>query len=145
LRIDLQKSLEGEDVIGTAIRFARQYLPDKPIAITTAADNHEIRRLQARYGAGEISSHAEKILAEISRVLVCDLGVRRLIVAGGETSGQVVKALNITTLSVGPYDGQGVPRTVARMPWTLALMLKSGNLGTDTLFEDALHAMARSN
>jgi uncharacterized protein YgbK (DUF1537 family) len=78
-------------------------------------------------------------------ILVSEFGVKRLIVAGGETSGAIVKALGIETLHVGPYSDQGVPRTVVSHPLNMALMLKSGNLGQNSLFEDTLSSMARSD
>ena len=69
------------------------------------------------------------------------LGVGQLIVAGGETSGTVVKALGVKGLRIGPEIDPGVPWTVALteksagMP--LALALKSGNFGSEDFFMKA--------
>lgn len=143
-RIDVGKDIEGDDVVPRAVEFAREHLPDRPIAICTTFDKDEIRRVQAKYGQSFAAERVEAILAKLAVILVSKLGVKRLIVAGGETSGAIVNALGIETLNVGPYSDQGVPRTVVSHPLNLALMLKSGNLGQDTLFEDTLIAMARS-
>jgi uncharacterized protein YgbK (DUF1537 family) len=79
----------------------------------------------------------EGVLAEIARGLV-ERGVRRLIVAGGETSGAVVQALGITGLRIGRQIDPGVPWTMS-LPGSLgdpplALALKSGNFGAEDFF-----------
>jgi uncharacterized protein YgbK (DUF1537 family) len=63
--------------------------------------------------------------------------VRRLLVAGGETSGAVVAALGVGALRVGPAAGPGLPWMVADTDPRVALLLKSGNFGADDLFETA--------
>ena len=87
--------------------------------------------------AGELVEHA---LARIARGLI-ERGVRRLVVAGGETSGAVVQALGVTQLAIGAQIDPGVPWTAARSPvcngdW-LHLALKSGNFGTIDFFSKA--------
>jgi 3-dehydrotetronate 4-kinase len=68
-------------------------------------------------------------------------GVRRLVVAGGETSGAVVDRLRIPAFIVGPEIAAGVPvlRTVGAKDMLLAL--KSGNFGGADFFADALELM----
>ncbi|GDY52194.1 hypothetical protein SVIO_028170 [Streptomyces violaceusniger] len=66
------------------------------------------------------------------------MGVGRLIVAGGETSGAVVGALGVTGLVIGPEISPGVPWTwTLGTPRPLALALKSGNFGSRDFFLDA--------
>ncbi|MCP4206957.1 MAG: hypothetical protein GY767_07920, partial [Shimia sp.] len=62
------------------------------------------------------------------------------VVAGGETSGAVVKGLDVTALEIGPRIAAGVP-VVRPLQGHLSLALKSGNFGAETFFEDALHRM----
>jgi len=80
-------------------------------------------------------------MADLAKALV-DRGVRRLVVAGGETSGAVVGALGIQALRIGPEISAGVPwtETVGSMP-RLALALKSGNFGGPDFFQDAFAAL----
>ena len=82
----------------------------------------------------------ENALAEIAKGLI-KLGVGQLIVAGGETSGAVVKALNISGLRIGPEIAPGVPWTKAifkhPLDHSLALALKSGNFGGPQFFMEA--------
>jgi uncharacterized protein YgbK (DUF1537 family) len=60
-------------------------------------------------------------------------GVKRLVVAGGETSGAVVSRLGVTSLRIGREIDPGVPWTYAE-PAGLHLALKSGNFGTRDFF-----------
>jgi uncharacterized protein YgbK (DUF1537 family) len=76
-------------------------------------------------------------LAEIASGLV-ENGVTQLIVAGGETSGAVVKRLGINLLKIGPEIDPGIPWTLAASEGKqLALALKSGNFGTEDFFMKA--------
>ena len=67
--------------------------------------------------------------------------MRRLVVAGGETSGAVVKALGIEGLRIGAQIDPGVPCTVTLGEPALALALKSGNFGAVDFFTKALERM----
>ena len=68
-------------------------------------------------------------------------GVRRLIVAGGETSGACVQALGIARLQIGPQIDPGVPwchaTAAAAAGAPLWLALKSGNFGGEDFFTRA--------
>jgi len=69
--------------------------------------------------------------------------VRRLVVAGGETSGAVVQALEVSVLRIGPQIDPGVPWTEAPGRRPLALALKSGNFGAVDFFAKALAMLDR--
>jgi len=64
------------------------------------------------------------------------LGVRRLVVAGGETAGACVQALGIRQLRIGPQIDPGVPWCHAAERG-LHLALKSGNFGKVDFFHRA--------
>ena len=86
----------------------------------------------------------ERTLAAIAKGLVT-LGVRQLIVAGGETSGACVQALGITQMQIGPQIAPGVPwnycepspSAVANSKIGMHITLKSGNFGGNHFFADA--------
>ena len=82
----------------------------------------------------------EKALAEIAVRLVDD-GVRRLVVAGGETSGAVVNALDVQALRIGPEIDPGVPWTLGMDDRGLFLALKSGNFGSREFFTKAFEVL----
>jgi uncharacterized protein YgbK (DUF1537 family) len=61
-------------------------------------------------------------------------------VAGGETAGAVVQALDLRALRVGPSAAPGVPWMIPAADDSLALLLKSGNFGEVDLFTTAWDA-----
>ena len=89
--------------------------------------------VQERLGRERAGALVEGILADIARGLVAQ-GVRRLVVAGGETAGAVVQALGVTGLRIGRQIDPGVPWTVSLGKPPLALALKSGNFGAADFF-----------
>ena len=70
-------------------------------------------------------------------------GVRRLVVAGGETAGAVVSRLGVRRLRIGEEIDPGVPWTFAEGGGApLLLALKSGNFGARDFFLKALRGAA---
>ena len=99
--------------------------------------------LQERHGREAAGHTIERTLATIAAGLV-EGGVRRLVVAGGETSGAVVDRLAISAFEMGPEIAAGVPvlRTLGSQYGEMVLALKSGNFGGDDFFSDALAIIA---
>ncbi len=139
-RLDPLALAKGQG-IAEAIGWAREHLPSGPVLIYASASPEEVRAAQERLGRERAGALVEEAMATIARELVA-AGVRRLVVAGGETSGAVVKALGIEGLAIGPQIDPGVPATVTigKGP-RLALALKSGNFGRRTFFLHALEVM----
>ncbi len=108
-----------------------------PILVTTSLEPEQLSAVQDRHGRDRTSQLAEDALATIARFAVTEAGVRRLIVAGGETSGTVTSALGIRQVHVGAEVAPGVPWTVSVGVPALALLLKSGNFGGRDLFTTA--------
>ena len=68
-------------------------------------------------------------------------GVRRMVVAGGETSGAVVSRLGVRQLRIGAEIDPGVPWTYAEGTGpAMRLALKSGNFGGRDFFTGAFEA-----
>jgi 3-dehydrotetronate 4-kinase len=86
--------------------------PGRPVAITTTASRDAVAALQKRHGVSAAAERPEAILAGLAVRLVGEAGVRRLLVAGGETSGAVVQALGFDRLAVGAYLGPDLNRLV---------------------------------
>ena len=101
--------------------------------------------MQSRLGAHAAGEMIEQTLAKIARGLV-QSGVRQLIVAGGETSGACVQALQVAQMQIGPQIDPGVPWCFAQSADAgsdgLHLTLKSGNFGTDDFFTKAFTVLA---
>jgi 3-dehydrotetronate 4-kinase len=108
--------------------------------IYASAPPEEVKKAQAMLGAERAGSLIEQALADVSKALTA-AGVRRLIVAGGETSGAVVTALGIPALRIGKQIAPGVPATLSLGEPPIALALKSGNFGGDDFFLRALSAL----
>src|SRR5690606_16565524 len=91
---------------------------------------------QQQLGSANAGELVERCIATIAAGLVAR-GVRRLIVAGGETSGACVQALGITQLQIGPQIDPGVPWCYAKAAAAgegLRIALKSGNFGSVDFF-----------
>jgi uncharacterized protein YgbK (DUF1537 family) len=101
------------------------------------AQPEAVKAAQAKLGVEQAGALVEHCLADIARGLAAR-GVRRFVVAGGETSGAVVSALGVTALRVGPQIDPGVPWTASVEREPRALALKSGNFGTKDFFAKAL-------
>ncbi len=140
LRIDARRAAAGDDVAPEAIDWAAGHLDRGPVLVFSSAPAADVAAVAGEAGP-EAGAAIERTLGRIACGLV-DRGVRRLVVAGGETSGAVIAALGVRVLEVGREIEPGVPWVVAREPLELALVLKSGNFGSPTFFERALEAIA---
>ncbi|WP_434114988.1 3-oxo-tetronate kinase [Paraburkholderia caffeinilytica] len=137
-RIDPLAVARGEPVVEQALAFAEEHFGKaQPVLIYATASPDEVKAVQRELGVGEAGHLVETTLASIARGLR-ERGVRKFVVAGGETSGAVVQALDVQTLRIGAQIDPGVPATATTGAEPLALALKSGNFGTDDFFEKAL-------
>lgn len=132
----------GAAIVAQALDWARPKLEREPVLIYASAPPEQVAAVQAKLGREHAGALIEDAMAKIAQGLVA-AGVRRLVVAGGETSGAVVQGLGVKALRIGPQIDPGVPATLAigeprlaRPP--LALALKSGNFGGEDFFMKAL-------
>jgi len=136
LHLDPLSAATDPDLALKAAEWARLRMDKGPILISATADAKKVKEVQEKLGIGRAGQLVEDLLADIARRLAAH-GVRRLIVAGGETSGAVVKALGIRNLRIGPQIDPGVHWAVAEGDHRMLLALKSGNFGTDDCFTKA--------
>ncbi|CAM3755977.1 3-oxo-tetronate kinase [Xenorhabdus thuongxuanensis] len=94
-----------------------------------------LEMIQQQYGVIEASNAVERFFAEIVRKLRYQ-GVNTFIVAGGETSAQVVQSLGINQFSIGASITPGVP-WVYDSHTDCWFALKSGNFGEIDFFQYA--------
>lgn len=130
---------------GTALEEAERWLREHPREddklIYATADPQAVARAQEALGRDKAGAVVEDAMAHLARSAI-DRGIRRLVVAGGETSGAVVQALNIRRLDIGREIAPGVPWTYALIDGApLALALKSGNFGDERFFHSALSVL----
>jgi uncharacterized protein YgbK (DUF1537 family) len=136
LHLDTDAACRGEPVAEAALAWARPKLGDAPILLSASDAPEAVKALQAKYGVEKSSQAIERAMAALAEGLV-SAGVRRLVVAGGETSGAVVGALGVTALRIGPEIDPGVPWTASIGSKPLLLALKSGNFGAPDFFTKA--------
>ncbi len=140
---------QGVDVAANALAFSQEYLANSPanspVLVYATAEPEAVRAVQAELGVERAGQLVEQALATVARGLV-QQGVRQLIVAGGETSGACVQALDIKRLRIGPQIAPGVPWCHAPSPHApvqgLHLALKSGNFGAPDFFTTAFDVVA---
>lgn len=142
LHLDPERIVAGTDEAQRALGWARPRLADGPVLIASSSTPEQVGALQARHGRDAAGHAIEQAMADIADGLV-QAGVRRLIVAGGETSGAVVDRLRIPGFLVGAEIAAGVPvlRAVGAEAGDMLLALKSGNFGGPEFFSDALGLM----
>jgi 3-dehydrotetronate 4-kinase len=141
LTIDLRAG--DEEAVFAEIRdWIALRIGKMPFAIATSADVETVAAIQSAIGQKRAAHLAERMLARTARMLV-EMGIRRLAVAGGETSGAVVDALGIRRLNVGPYVPKGIALASAESDLgIIGLCLKSGRIGADDVFLERLAALA---
>jgi 3-dehydrotetronate 4-kinase len=138
LEIDVPAVMDGRQGAADIVAFLKERAGQAPLAYSSA-DPARVGELQAAYGRDAVAHKLDALFAETARALV-DGGMRRLVVAGGETSGAVVSALDLKAVEIGPEIDPGVPVLVTPNGG-LALALKSGNFGAEDFFAKALTAM----
>ena len=128
------------ELAAPVLQWAEKQLSHGPVLIYSTADAEQLKAVQAEMGQAEAGERMEQVLAHIAQGLV-GLGVGQLVVAGGETSGACVQALQVTQMHIGAQIDPGVPWCHAHSPSApasgLHLTLKSGNFGTSDFFTKA--------
>jgi uncharacterized protein YgbK (DUF1537 family) len=142
LHLDPDQVVSGRDEVQRALAWARERLKEGAILIASSSTPDQVAALQSRHGRDTAGHAIEQAMADIAEGLV-QSGVRRLVVAGGETSGAVVDRLGIPGFLVGAEIAAGVPvlRAVGANDGAMLLALKSGNFGGPEFFSDALKLM----
>ena len=135
------KNAAGEDVAGKLAEWAAAQDSTTPILVYASSDADEVAAIQQRLGVEVAGSMVEGTMGELAQRLVA-CGFRRLVVAGGETSGAVVSALGVKALRIGPEIDPGIPWTEAIGEPGFALALKSGNFGGEDFFTKAFGMLA---
>ena len=141
LELDALATPDAAALAAQALAWVTGRLGDAPVVIAASAPPDRVAALQARLGREAAGALVEAALATIAEGLVAQ-GVRRLVVAGGETAGAVVTRLGVRSLRIGAEIDPGVPWTLAEGGGpALMLALKSGNFGAPDFF---LKAFARA-
>ncbi len=140
LELDALATPDAAALAGIAAQWVEGKLGDTPVVIAASTTPDRVAALQAKLGREAAGALIEDALATIAAGLV-QRGVRRLVVAGGETSGAVVSRLGVRRLRIGAEIDPGVPWTYAEGDGpAMKLALKSGNFGGRDFFTTAFEA-----
>lgn len=138
LAIDVEAVMAGTIDATHLVQFLMVNQGRAPL-VYSSDDPGAVAAAQTRHGREAVAQKLDQLFAATACALVAG-GIRRLIVAGGETSGAVAQALNLGALEIGPEIDPGVP-VLTDASRTVALALKSGNFGSQDFFSKALQTM----
>ncbi|MCK0118924.1 four-carbon acid sugar kinase family protein [Loktanella sp. F6476L] len=143
LTIDVPGVMEDRVTVDTLVAFYDANQGRAPLAYSSGSPD-EVLALQSRYGREAVAEKLDNLFAETAKALVSK-GYRRIVVAGGETSGAVAQAvtdvLGAAAMTVGAEIDPGVPILTLGDGPSVALALKSGNFGATDFFAKALRMM----
>jgi uncharacterized protein YgbK (DUF1537 family) len=135
-RLDPVATPDPGDLVQEALTWLRANWNTGPVLMYSSATPDDQARARAAMGS-DTSAILETALGELA-CEAADLGAARIVVAGGETSGAVVQALGVRSVLVLGEEDTGVPWCLPTDEPAVALLLKSGNFGTDDLLVRAM-------
>ncbi|MEM7209213.1 MAG: 3-oxo-tetronate kinase [Pseudomonadota bacterium] len=133
--------LEGEhSIVDDISTWVSNQNPTQPVVIYSSTNPETLRKVHAKLDGKLAAESIEITFGRIARRL-SESGFDQFIVAGGETSGSVVRGLKINELKVGKEIDPGVPWCQTVRGKNLAITLKSGNFGVEEFFEKAFRLL----
>jgi 3-dehydrotetronate 4-kinase len=138
LEIEADALMAGDMTVAKASAWLAENLTAEPL-VFSSAEPEVVGKAQQKYGLGELAHRIETFFSELAAEARRH-GVRRLVSAGGETSGAVVQGLACEALQVGPEIDPGVPMLRVNGQ-DFGLALKSGNFGAEDFFTKALRML----
>lgn len=140
IELDVASLLNGQ----TSVDNILSKLPaDATALVYSSADPDIVKQLQTAHGTGVVAQAIESFFGTLA-VRLIENGTTRLVVAGGETSGAVISALQLSAFDIGPEIDPGVPALSTIDGPPLAVALKSGNFGGTDFFSKALQALTQN-
>lgn len=125
-RLDPRSVANPADLFEPALAWLLDHLGDEPVMVYSSAPAEE-------RGPADpvVADQLEATMGALAKAAV-SAGVRRVVVAGGETSGAVVDALGVKSVVVDAEADRGVP-WCSTPDHRISLLLKSGNFGQPDL------------
>jgi uncharacterized protein YgbK (DUF1537 family) len=135
LRLAVEDIMADPATVEQALSWSRAHLAAGPVTIATTSPPDRVAAAQERFGRRRAAEAVEHALGRIA----CGLreqGVRRFLVAGGETSGAILDHLGVRAMQSGAFEAPGLARTVSTGADPMSFHLKSGKLGPASMFLD---------
>ncbi len=142
MQVAVESLLDGTLTATDALAFWQAHKNQLPL-ICSSEPAEKVSDHQQRSGREHVAHVIEAFFAQTAKALVA-AGVKRLVVAGGETSGAVVSALAPQAFRIGPEIDPGVPALACEGAPDIGLALKSGNFGQPDFFWRATAALGTS-
>ena len=140
-KIDPVKLLDGTDTPERIWPCVLEESQGKEILIYSSDTPEHVKKMQD-IGKEKVANAIEKAISDLA-VLAEKDGFRRIIVAGGETSGAVTKKMGYDAYLIGESIAPGVPVMIPAENPQIRLVLKSGNFGQPDFFLRALKMTAK--
>ncbi|WP_170400878.1 3-oxo-tetronate kinase [Ruegeria arenilitoris] len=141
--IDVPGVMNGTVTVDDLLGFIAENTGNAPLVYSSGTPD-EVKEIQAKFGREAVAETLDTLFADAARTLV-QRGYRRIVVAGGETSGAVAKAvageLGAPAMRIGAEIDPGVPVLTLGGDQPISLALKSGNFGAPDFFAKALRIM----
>ncbi|MEW4565515.1 3-oxo-tetronate kinase [Bremerella sp. JC770] len=138
--LDVAALLRGDLTLSAIADWARDALRDRHALIYSSSSPENVKANQNELGTQRTASALEEVMGGVARAVVAD-GIQKLLIAGGETSGAVVRAIGLRRFRIGPAICPGVPWMESLDEPRLAIGLKSGNFGDAHFFRSALEML----
>ncbi|WP_410657668.1 3-oxo-tetronate kinase [Amycolatopsis sp. lyj-112] len=138
-RLDAVGTPDPDDLATAALAWYDSLNGAEGPLIYSSLNPADLKRTQEELGATRSAEVLEKATGLIALGLA-ERGVRRLVAAGGETSGAIVTALGVRGGVIGAEAAPGVPWIHPVDDGQPALLLKSGNFGDPGLLATASEA-----
>lgn len=135
IKLSPEKLLKEDGTLEQVWKFVESQ-EKKPVLVYSSDRPEEIKKSQL-LGRERVAAALEQAQAALA-VRAVEAGYRRVIVAGGETSGAVTKALGFSSYEIGDSVAPGVPVMIPTERPDIRLVLKSGNFGQPDFFLRAL-------
>lgn len=135
LQLFPHKLLEGSQTPEELWHFIQVHRGQE--VLVYSSDSPENVQAVQQSGKERIAQLLEQTMAKLAKLAV-KAGYTRIIVAGGETSGAVTKALGFDSYLIGESVAPGVPVMIPQNRPDIRLVLKSRNFGQEDFFLRAL-------
>jgi len=135
LSLEPNKIINDPEYLQKVINWVIKNKKNKPLLYSSSKPDI-VKKNQKEYGKDLIASKIESFFQDVVSKLY-EEDFKKIVSAGGETSGAVVKGLGIEELQIGQEISAGVP-----IMWepnkSIKIALKSGNFGQEDFFSRAL-------
>ena len=128
---------EHPDELPRLVEWACDQVATGRVLLYSSGGPGQVQAVQQRLGHAQAAALVERTFGSLA-IALAERGVRTFVVAGGETSGAVLEALRIRTLTFGDELDPGVPWTSSLEPGGFVFALKSGNFGSRNFFVRAM-------